>query len=152
MIPNVTVSWCTRQAQCRWCEQPVEAGTPMVSVFFWNRGVDGKRGWNVKHHYHLLRSDGKHCWDEQGLDYLKLNPYVPYIRGRRMKLSKKDSRSRLLILKRKAELDQRRRNLKPDAPEYTLRLAVIEAKVAGLAAEILDYGGMPKSWMEELLR
>jgi len=122
----------------------------MVTVFWWNKGQDGRR-WNVKKYYHL-EYEGEHCWENQGLDYLKLNPYVPYVRKKSMLLSPEDKRKRLLILKRKASLNQDLRELDVTATGYAERFTSIEAKKAQLMLEILPYGGIPKSWTEELLR
>jgi len=138
-IPNVCINWCKRKATCKWCEQLIEAGGPMVTVFFWNKGADGHR-WNVKLYYH------PQCWVKQGLDYLKMNPYVPYVRKRKLELSKEDSKYRYILLRRKAALDQRKRNLKTEFPDRVLMEARIDAKIAGIMIEIVKVGGVPKKW------
>lgn len=121
----------------------------MVTVFFWNKGQDGRR-FNVKRYYHL-EHEGVHCWEEQGLDYLKRNPYVSKVTPCRIKLNAEDSRKRLLILKRKARLDQQRRGLNTANENYLTRCLELDAKVAALMQEILPVGGIPKSWISELL-
>ena len=122
----------------------------MVTVFFWNRGQDGRK-WNVKQYYHVKSKYGQHCWEEQGLDFLKRNPYVPYIRKHSLDLSPEDKRRRLLILKRKAALDQDLGQLNVGKPDYAERVATIEAKKAGLILEIAKVGGAPPKWIKELL-
>ena len=150
--PNVTINWCQNQAKCKWCEQPIPVGTPMVTVFFWNKGDEGKRGWNIKHYYHLRTEEEvagglPQCWCEQGLDWLKRNPYVSKRTGRkRIELTWEERQRRLRMLKRKASLEQRRRALEEDD---VLGHAHIDTKVAELMLEIAMVGGIPKSWLEE---
>ena len=151
MIPNVCITWCQREAKCRWCEQPIMAGQPMITVFFWNKGTENRK-WNVKLYFHVKNEEKHHCWEEQGLDYLKLNPYVPYVRKQATVMEPEDRRKRLLILKRKAALDQTIRKLDKTKDNYGERVQSIDAKVANLMLEILPYGGIPKSWVGELLK
>jgi len=137
-VPNVSIAWCHRTAQCKWCENPIESGTAMVSVFFWNKGNEEKRGWNSKYYYH------PDCWVAQGLDYLERNPYVPNPGRKRMELEPEQKAKRLKILRRKASLEQRRQKA------TGLMLAHIETLIAGLLEEIVEVGGIPKSWPETL--
>ena len=138
-VPNVSIAWCHRTAQCKWCENQIEASTPMVSVFFWNKGNEANRGWNSKYYYH------PNCWVAQGLDYLERNPYVPGPGRKRVEMEPEKKAIRLKILRRKASLEQRRRNT-----EDPLMLAHIETQIAGLFEEIIEVGGIPKSWLETL--
>ena len=146
-IPNVCINWCHHTAKCRWCEQPIKPGIGMVTVFFWNKRKEAdNRKWNITHYYH------PECWLEQGLDYLRKNPYVPHTRWDLT--TKKDSpltdeqrKYRYILLRRKAALDQRLRNLKPDNPDRTLYEARIGASIANIMVEILEYGGVPKKWL-----
>ena len=135
------MKWCERQAGCKWCDKPIEAGNPMVAVFYWNKGADGRR-WNTKQYYH------PNCWIEQGLDYLKMNPYVPYVRKQRLVLNDEDRKLRYMLLRRKSALDQRRRNLKSDYPEKVLIEARLDGKVAELMIQMITVGGIPKKWLE----
>lgn len=141
MIPNVCISWAQRKAQCQYCPEPVEAGTPLVTVFFWNKGQEDKRKWNVKQYFH------PDCWVANGLDYLKMNPYVPYARSRKLPLTTKQNKKRVLILKRKAALDQRKRNLKSGYPDRVLVEARIDRQIAELMVQIASVGGIPPTWL-----
>ena len=144
MIPNVCMCWCHRTATCKWCDKPIEAGTPMVSVYFWNKGQEDKRKWNVRQFYH------PQCWVDQGLDYLKMNPYVPYERHKKSTLTKKQKARRLILLNRKAALDQRKRNLKSTYPDRDLIEARINTQIAELMVEMTKVGGIPPKWLENL--
>jgi len=121
----------------------------MVTVFFWNKGTDNRR-WNVKRYYHV-EHEGHHCWDEQGLDHLKMAPYVEPSRHH-SKFEPTIRRQRQLILKRKAALDQDKRQLNKLADNYLDRCTVIDNKILQLVVEISQYGGVPISWAEELLK
>jgi len=152
-IPNVTMRWCQRESTCNFCHGKIEAGDPMIVVFFWNKGGDGRR-WNVKQFYHVVTQvEGYdyHCWEMQGLDYLKRNPYTAITRDRKPKLSKEDTRQRKLILNRKAALDQRKRKLDPTRPDYLQKITQIDADIIVLGSEILKYGKMPDKWLQEIL-
>ena len=134
--------WCQHKAECRWCEQIIEAGTPIVQVHHWNKGDPDKRSWNIKRYFH------PQCWVEQGLDYLKINPYVPYIRKPKSTLTDKQRELRYKLLRRKASIDQRRRNLKSDYPDRLLEEARLNEQVSKIMVEIVKVGGIPKKWLE----
>ena len=147
-IPNVYMTWCSHKAKCRWCEKPITAGTEMVNVFFWNKGSDDKRKWNVRHYYH------PQCWIDQGLDYLKMNPYVPRTRWSgttrsKNPLTEEQRKLRYKLLRRKASIDQRLRNMKSDYPERVLVEARLNMDIANLMLEITKVGGIPRKWLGE---
>ena len=143
MIPNVTINWCQRQAQCKWCPDQIEAGSPMVSVFFWRKGEDNRK-LNIKMYYH------PQCWVSQGLDYLKMNPYVPYERHKRTELTPEQRQLRLKLLRDKGRLDQRRKELKSTGQKRVVREAAIDTKIARLIVQMIEVGGVPKRWLENL--
>lgn len=140
-VPNVYMKWSQRIATCRWCKEPVKAGTPVVCVYFWNKGTEGRR-WNNHYFYH------PQCWITQGLDYLKMNPYTPYIRHKKSPLTDEQRKQRYLILRRKAALDQRKRNLKAEYPDRTLIEARIDIQITELMLEIVPIGGIPPKWLD----
>jgi len=142
MIPNVCMAWCQRKAMCKWCNKPIEAGNPIVTVFYWRKGVEGNRKLNLKFYYH------PQCWVDQGTDYLKMNPYVPHKRSRKLPLTKEDTERRVTLLRRKASLDQRKRNLKANFPDRVLAEARIDSHIAEIMVEIVSVGGIPKRWLE----
>ncbi len=143
-IPNVCMNWCHRKATCKWCGFIIETAHPMVTVFFWNKGTDTHKGFNVKQYYHPK------CWIEQGLDYLKKNPYIPYVRHVPSKLTPEQLKTRISLLRRKAALEQRRRNIKSEYPDRILVEARLEKHIAELMVEIIKVGGIPKKWLENL--
>ena len=145
-IPNVCMRWATRWAECRFCEQRIEKATPVVVVFFWNKGQDGRK-WNTTLYYH------PDCWVAQGLDYLKMNPYVAAKRWsltdrRENPLTVKEKEERNIILRKKASLDQRKRNLKTSYPDHALLEARIDVQISELMLDMLKVGGIPKKWLE----
>lgn len=147
-VPNVYISWCQNKAKCRWCPEPIEAGTPMVTVFFWNKGNEERRSWNLKLHYH------PQCWIDQGLDYLKMNPYVSRkARKQNIKvssLSPERKEHRVTLMRRKGSLEQRKRNLKSDYPDRVLAEARLDKQIAEIMVEIAGVGGIPPKWLINL--
>jgi len=144
-IPNVTMRWCQNRAECKWCQQYIEPGQPLVAVLFWNRGSDGRR-WNTQQCYH------PQCWIEQGLDYLKRNPYVPYRQGRKgyTELSVEDKRKRFLLVRKFHALEQRRKNIRAEFPESLLVESMLTKQMAEIMLDVARLGGVPKSWVKKL--
>ncbi len=152
MIPNVCITWCRRVSECQWCHEDINAGDPTVMVFFWNKGSDGHR-WNVKKFYHVNNSHNRCCWIEQGLDHLKLNPYQPLgNRGPKSDLTPEIQILRKKLIGKRSSLIQRKKNLKTPWPQSADMIASIDNQLAGVILEISEVGGIPKSWVEDLLR
>ena len=143
---DVWFTWCQRRAKCRWCEQPIEKGKPMVITKLWRKGDENSRKWNITNYYH------PECYLAQGMDYLERNPYSP--RGNRgkpkLQLSEEDRRKRYLLLRKKAALEQRKRKLKTSYPDNALMLARIDTRIVEICMDIALVGGVPKSWVEQL--
>lgn len=139
-IPNISISWCNRTAKCEWCPEQIDTGEPMVVAFYWNKGTDGNKGFNVKRYYH------PNCWVEQGLDYLKRNPYSPYIRKPKLELTPEQSQRRYRLLRRKAALDQRINGLKDDSHRLLAEARLME-KITIIMLEIASIGGIPRKWL-----
>lgn len=144
-IPNVIISWCRKQATCRWCDQPIKVGTPMVKVFFWNKGDDGSRRWNRSHYYHF-----PDCYSAQGLDYLNRNPYIPPDYGRKSKLSAEDRRKRFLLVRKFNELHQRKKRLGLAYPDDVAMEIQLSERMVEVMKEVAKLGGIPKSWTDKL--
>jgi len=134
-IMNVWMSWCKRQATCKYCNRIIEVATPNVVCRSWYN--------NKKHekHYHTQ------CWVDQGLDALRNNPYCPGNRGRKkLPLSSEDTTRRKQILRKYAMLNQQKKRLKVTYPDNVLLVLRLNKKIQNLAKEIEDYGGVPKKW------
>ena len=147
-IPNVTMRWCPKKSTCRWCEQPIEKGTPEVHVFYWNKGNKDSRKWNTTQFFHVVNEEGIHCWDEQGLDYLKRNPYVSRYKGRRPTLSEEDRRKRFLLVRRFNAITQRKRN-NNNFPDNILMDIKLTQQMIDIMLETAIVGGVPKGWVEK---
>ena len=143
-IPNVTMAWCQHHAKCEWCPDHIETGMPLVTVFFWNKGGPDHKGFNIKKYYH------PDCWTGQGLDYLKMNPYVPYIRKKKLELTPEQAKLRYVLLNRKASIDQRKRGLNGN-PNKAMLEAELNVRIAELMVEIAPIGGIPKKWLSNTM-
>jgi len=145
-IPNVTMRWCVKKSTCRWCDQSIDNGTPVVTVFFWNKGEDsGKwnRKWNVRFSYH------PQCWVDQGLDYLNRNPYIPQHREKKPTLCEEDRRKRFLLVRKFHKAEQMRKN-SGSYPDNLLAEVRLTEQMIGIMLEVAVLGGVPKSWAERL--
>lgn len=142
-IPNVTMKWCVKKSTCKWCEQPIVNGTPVVTVFFWNKGNPENRRWNCSYSYH------PQCWIAQGLDYLNRNPYVPQHREKKPTLCEEDRRKRYLLVRRFHKAEQMRKNC-GKFPDNLLTEARLTQQMVDIMLEVATLGGVPKSWAERL--
>ncbi len=142
-IPNVTFRWCQKQAECKWCEKPIEAATAMVAVFFWNKGDDGRK-WNNQYCYH------PECWIAQGYDYLERNPFVPSYTGKaKMQLTEEERRQRFLAVRRYNALLQRLNKL--DESSEPIKYLELECQMLDVVIEMNNLGGrIPKKWLARL--
>lgn len=130
------MSWNRRQATCQYCHQLIEVSNPMVVCQHWNMG---KR---YRQFYHIQ------CWVDNGMDYLRLNPYVAAARGRKhLQLSLEDRKRRRVMLVRHAALTQRIKKLKAKYPDSILPVLRVENKMIELAKEIEVVGGIPEKWL-----
>lgn len=140
-VPNVTMRWCVNHATCAHCNTYVDSGTPLVTVFFWNRGGPDHKGYNVKKYYH------PQCWIEQGLDYLEKNPYIRPPHKKKLVLEPEQAELRYKLLRRKASIDQRLRNMDVSYPDHLLIEARLKQQVVDIMMEIAVVGGIPKKWL-----
>jgi len=122
----------------------VEQGTPVVKVFFWNKGEDGNRKWNRQMCYH------PQCYVDQAMDYLNRNPYVPHERGPKPTLSEEDRIKRTMLLRRFHSIQQRRNKLNGDYPDKLLEEAKLDRQALEVAMGIAKVGGIPPKWVEKL--
>ena len=143
-IPNVTMKWCVKKSTCKWCDKFIDNGTPVVTVFWRHKGNEESRKWNTKISFH------PQCWIEQGLDYLKMNPYVPQHRVKKATLSTEDKRKRFLLIRRYNALIQKRKNSNHSFPDYELNDIRLTQQMVDIMLEVATVGGVPKRWGEKL--
>lgn len=142
---DVWFTWCRRPATCCYCKEQVETTTPMVVKKMWRKGDENSRRVNLIFYYHPL------CHYVEGLDYLMMHPYTcGEKRGPKqvMQLTPEDARSRYLLLRKKASLEQRKRELKAHFPDRELHCAQIDLEIMSVWTEIAQVGGIPKSWLK----
>ena len=143
-IPNVTMRWCVKKSTCKYCDKPIDNGTPVVTVFWWYKGDDEKRKWNMKISFH------PQCWIDQGLDYLQRNPYIPQHRVKKPTLSTEDRRKRFLLIRRFNALIQKRKNCNHSFPDHVITDIKLTQQMIDIMLETATIGGVPKGWAEKL--
>lgn len=123
----------------------------MVTVFFWRKGDEGSRRWNYALYYH------PQCWVDQGLDYLKMNPYVSRnvrepipVTPRLSSLTEEQKEYRITLLRRRGSLVQRKRNIKVGYPDRVLAEAGLDKQMAEIMVEIAEVGGIPPKWLDSI--
>ncbi len=142
-VPNVTICWCTKTAKCQWCEEQIEVSEPMVRVFFWNKGADGRR-WNGQIFFHPQH------WLDNGMDYLQRNPYIPHVR-KTSKLSPEDRAKRHKMVLKFNSLHQRKQNIRADYPDKLLVEERLDKQMHDLFLDMINMGGrIPGKWLEKI--
>ena len=149
---NIWVTYSRRKSHCASeCGLPIKAGDPIVVAKHFKEVSDTKR---ITLYFY------KHfdCWVKDAQMYLQQNPFVAAGnhtgRPKTMNLSEEDKATRLKLLQRKACLDQQlRKKLKIAEPELKdlESIARIQSQLAGVTLEIAQVGGIPTSWIEDML-
>ena len=139
---NVWIKVTRKRVKCRHCEQYIEAGEFQVACQYFMKLKHSDKTWTKVMHFH---AKDPYCWVERGVIEVGMRPHAER-RGRKpdaISDIKKTCRQR--ILRRRASVIQRvgiemagRRR-----PEKLVRLTQL---LEGLATEIEQYGGVPKSW------
>ena len=136
---DIRMVWCKRQTKCRHCEEVIEVATPMVMGKLY-KGV--KRRLTITMYWH------PQCWIDTELAYLDDNPYTPGIRGRkRLSLPLDEQRKRFLLIRRYNTLKSRKDKLPSGNPDDILRIISMEEKMAQIAKEMEEIGGIPQKWL-----
>jgi hypothetical protein len=143
LLPNVTMSWCKRQAECACgCKTMITVATPMLMVMYWNKSNEGNQSFNTRKYY-----IPEH-WMTQGMEYLNMHPYEPGSpRGPKIELADGDRRKRQLLLRKYGSYKFRMKNLKGSLPDRLLAEIKLESQMSSIMLEISKIGGIPKSWL-----
>lgn len=139
---QIWITWCRRQATCRYCELPIEVGNPLV------RGQSRQKAaeWKVKLFWH------PECWLKDGLQYLEQHPYSAKSQGRpKLQLDEDSKAARKKLITRRAQiLYNIREQLENGETELSESLLVEVSKIVQFYREIEVLGGAPKSWQKPL--
>ena len=147
---DVWFRWARKQATCNWCNKKVERKEPEVVCKMWSKGDPNSRRLNFYRYYHPK------CYLEQGMNYLRDHPFTDVNEGQKkgrpfLELNVEKHEHRVKLLKRKASLDQRKRNLKAaNLADFALKEALLDTEIYKLVLEIKDFGGVPEKWKKEL--
>jgi len=135
---NVWMSWCKKRTECRYCNLLIDTATPIVVCRSW---LNGKK--------HEMRYHPQ-CWLDNGIDYLRQNPYIAMPRGRKkLTLSVDDAKTRRVLLVRYGAVKQRIGRIRAKYPDRLLPIARLEKRLRELVMEIEPFGGVPKKWLVE---
>jgi hypothetical protein len=139
---DIWVTYCRRRSKCRYCEEYILAGKPILVGKIWKQAgtTDVKRRFCVTLRWHPS------CWLEQAMQRLDKVEYIPRKGRPLLQMSEEDKASRFAILRRRAAILQRIR-VETAKPEQNIdRIIHLGAMLADLKEEIKPYGGAPKSW------
>lgn len=152
---DIRIIRCKRSAKCRYCEQPITKGEPMVAgkLFKNTYQEQGRRNWTMYFYWHAQRAeDGGCCWLDDGIARLD-TPEATKLeakRGRKpLTLSPEDKKLRFKILARRARVVQRllEEMYKPECNRSMDRIIHLGSQIEKQKEEIEPLGGVPKSWM-----
>jgi len=137
-MADVWMKYCTRQARCKWCEEPILNGSPMVMVKIWK----GKEG--IERKYTITLRFHPDCWIKQAMANLDKEPPPT----RKLPLSEEDSKTRKRLI-RKYATTKHRLKVALDGGNYTgYRIDKLMCKLWDIRNQIELVGGVPKEWPE----
>jgi len=123
--------------KCRYCEKEITVATPMVI------GQTRNNNRTYRMYFH------PQCWLDNGMAYLRNNPYTPGIRGRKKSsLTSEDARSRYLLIRRYNRFKERKNKLKK-FPDDLLEYFRLEKEMDKITEAMKDIGGVPTRWITE---
>lgn len=137
---DIWMRWCTKQARCRHCPDPILPSTKMVVGKLWRRREGETRRYTITLYWH------PQCWIDQAVIATDKVPYeeVPKAGRPKLQLSEDQQKVRLKLLHRRADLTRR---LKNAAMAGNLEKVVeVEVLRQELISQIGDYGPVPKRW------
>jgi len=149
---DIRLAICRKTARCSYCLQDITIGEPVVRGRSWRKRSESEgsiRRWIMNFRWHGKRaSDGQCCWLAQELDRLSTVTYVE-TRGRKKIILPKEQRERRLhLLRKRARQVQRLKHLLmiPTGQRDIDDVIKIGMAMEEIKEEIVDFGGVPKSW------
>lgn len=149
---DIWISSCKKPVKCSHCEELIETGEPTVFGKLWlkhtEEGGEARR-WVKNLRWHAQRKrDGQCCWLVAGLDYLAKNPPVDRRGGKSLMLPKDIREERLRILRTRARLVAKLRELMlaPLNQKDTDQIIAIGSRIEEMKERIQNFGGPPKTW------
>ena len=94
------------------------------------------------------------CWIEQGMDYLRMNPYSAGVkRGPKVELTGEQTKRRSLLLRKYAVYKSRLNHIPANysVAEKVLAEIRLECQMASIVLETAQVGGVPKRWLEQMV-
>jgi len=140
---DIWISWAKRKTTCRYCEKLIEAGTPVIRGKLW-RKLGTATKWSYYYYWH------PECWLKEAYAYLEAHPYHQTVGRPRLSLSEEDRQKRLSILRERARLIWRLKEL--ILLDNDEAVSNIMLRLEELRAEIEPLGGVPKSWDKPLFK
>ena len=136
---QVWFNWCQKRAKCSRCLQYIEAGEQIVYAKL-----------PTQPYPRVLRRH-IHCFIADNVDWLQRNPYYHHAGTGRPKLElsavDRSMRRKLLVKGANTRLDMRVCSRKLPDTEAQLRIDRLSTKLALLAVELMEVGGVPKKFM-----
>lgn len=131
-----------KQGTCVYCDKPILNGEYQVVCQHYMKLRSGKTWWK-------RRSFHPQCWIDQGIAEIESRPVIETRGRKKLSMSDGDRTARMAIMRRRGAAIQRIRLevKKPKGEQSIDRLIHLGGMLNSLKAEILPYGGEPKSWL-----
>lgn len=144
MNTHVWIRRTTRHAKCFHCGKNIPKHDYMVVTQLYKDRAPSPEG---KHRaWWTIRRFHPQCWIDQGIAAIKAIPVVES-RGRKRVPMRDDTRTaRLKIMQRRASIMQRLKKATIETPYDIDKIIHLGQMIDELKAEIIEQGGLPKSW------
>lgn len=148
---DIWIKRCNKEAMCVYCRKPITKGSMMVVGKLWlgrdkvTKELKPRRFIKMLY-WHAENSEGRHCWEEQGINHAKSVPVVE-TRGRK-KLPLPPEQAvlrRKLLIRRGSILQSINHELESDCIN-TDRLIHLGHRLEDLKTQISLCGGIPPGW------
>lgn len=135
-MADVWMKYCTRQAKCKWCEEPILKETPMVvvKILKYKEGIEKKYTTILRFH--------PQCWVDQAINSLGSEPPT---RPEKLLLSKEDAKTRKRLLRNYATTKHRLKRM-VGGGVYSIKMDRLVYKLQDIRSQIESVGGVPRKW------
>ena len=144
MNTHVWIKKCKKQSVCKHCNKPIVKGSYLVMCQMYKERKSNedskKKAWWFFRRFH------PQCWIDQGIAAVEKIPVVESRGRKRVPMTDNTRAARFKIMQRRASIMQRLKKSTLEVPYDIDKIIHLGQMIDELKAEIIEQGGLPKSW------
>ena len=144
MNTYVWIKKCKKQSICKHCGKPIVKGSYLVMCQMYRESKKEDNG--GKKNWWLFRRFHPQCWIDQGIAAVSKIPVVETRGRKRVPMTDGTKSARFKIMQRRASIMQRLKKATVEVPYDIDKIIHLGTMIDELKAEIIEQGGLPKSW------